>query len=284
VSLLTVAHDDFTNARRSYAVLGVIGVLTTIVGLIFVSEIGVYDDPYRTLFDVSFFLFLVFPIVLAPLTYLAIAGDRDGGAIKYVMGLPNSRAEYVFGKLASRLGVTLAAVLLAVGVGFLVALATFTNAPDVVMFATFAGVSMLFAFAFVGIYVGVSAVTASRSRAMLGVFGAYFVLVPFWFGFLPVISLTELLGTAADLLGVTLSQNTTQFVQSLSPATAYLYSTEVVYQSVLPNPAYQGMTATFTEVPDEIYREFWFNALVMFAWGAGSMLVGYLSFRRSELG
>jgi ABC-2 type transport system permease protein len=284
VSLLTVARDDFTNARRSYAVLGVVGVLTALVALIFVAEIGVYDDPFRALFDVSFFLFLVFPIVLAPLTYLAIAGDRDGGAIKYAMGLPNSRAEYVFGKLVSRLGVTRAAVVLAVGVGFLVALATFVNAPDAVIFAKFAAVSLLFAFAFVGIYVGISAVTASRSRAMLGVFGAYFVLVPFWFGFLPVISLTELLGTLADVLGVTLSQNTTQFVQALSPATAYLYSTEVVYQSVLPSPTYQGMTATFADVPDEIYRQFWFNALVMFAWGAGSMLVGYLSFRRSELG
>jgi len=169
-------------------------------------------------------------------------------------------------------------------VGFLVALATFVNAPDAVMFAKFAGVSLLFAFAFVGVYVGISAVTATRSRAMLGVFGAYFVLVPFWFGFLPVISLTELLGTAADLVGANLSQNTTQFVQALSPATAYLYSTEIVYQSVLPNPTYQGMTATFTDLPDEIYRQFWFNAVVMFAWGAGSMLLGYLSFRRSELG
>ncbi|MFC3477879.1 ABC transporter permease [Halobacterium litoreum] len=283
MSLYTVARDDFKNARRSYAVLGVIGVLTAIVVLIFAAEMNQYDHPYRTLFDVSFFLFLTFPIILAPLTYLSIAGDRDGGAIKYAMGLPNSRGEYVFGKLVSRLGVTLVAVALSIGVAFLFSLVTFVNAPDPVRFVKFALVSLLFAFSFVGIFVGVSAMTSKRSRAMLGVFGAYFVLVPFWFGFLPFVSLTNILSTATDLFGVTISENTGRLIQSLSPATSYLYATEIVYQGVLPTP-YGSLNSNFVDPPNEIYRQFWFNALVMFAWGAVSLFAGYVSFRRSELG
>lgn len=283
MSLYTVLRDDFTNARRSYAVLGVVGALTALVALVFVSEITVYDHPYRVLFDVSFLLFLVFPVVLAPLTYLAIAGDRDSGAITYALGLPNSRAEYVLGKFASRLAVAVAAVTLAVVVGYAVAAVAYATAPDPVRFAWFLAVSLLAAFAFAGIYVGISAVTASRSRAMLGVFGAYFLLVPFWFGFLPVVGLPDLLNTLADLLGTTIASDTQQFIRALSPATSYLFSTEVVYRGLFPTP-YEGLNQQVGNAPDEVYTELWFNALVMVAWGAVSLLVGYLSFRRSELG
>jgi len=282
VSLYTVARDDFTNARRSYVVLGVVAVFSALVALIVGLDGSHHPDPYRALIDVSFFLFLVFPIILAPLAYLAIAGDRDGGAIKYAMGLPNSRAEYVFGKLASRLGVALAAVLVGVVVAFGLAAVTYENAPSVVRFGWFAATAMLFAFSFIGLFVGISALTASRSRAMLGVFGAYFVLVPFWFGFLPTVGLPALLGTAADLLGTSLSEETRFFVRSLSPATSYLISTEIVYEGVVNS--YDMIRGNFANQPDKFYTELWFNALVMFAWGAGSMLVGYLSFRRSELG
>ncbi|WP_336035795.1 ABC transporter permease subunit [Halobacterium yunchengense] len=284
MSLRTVARDDFTNARRSYAVLGVVGVFTALVALIVGMDSGHHPDFYRALLDVSFFLFLVFPIIVAPLAYLAIAGDRDGGAIKYVMGLPNTRAEYVFGKLVSRLGVALAAVLVGMLVALAIGFASYTNAPALDRFAKFTGLMLLFAFSFIGIYVGISAVTASRSRAMLGVFGAYFFLVPFWFGFLPVVGLPALVNTAADLLGVNVSSDTQSFIRSLSPATAYLFSTKIVYQGV--HDTYPMIAQNFegAYTSDELQAQFWFNALVMFVWGAGSMLVGYLSFRRSELG
>lgn len=282
MSLYTVARDDFTNARRSYVVLGVIGVFSALAALIVGADSSHHPDPYRALFDVSFFVFLVLPIILAPLTYLSIAGDRDGGAIKYVMGLPNSRSEYVLGKLASRLSVGIGAIATGTLVAFVVALAMFTNAPDPMRFVAFGGVTLLFAFAFIGIYVGISAVTASRSRAMLGAFVAYFMLVPFWFGFLPVISLLDLLGAAADLLGTSLSEQTRSLIQSLSPSTAYLRSTELVYSGVIDS--YDNIAANFANQDDAIYSNVWFNLLVMAAWGVGSILIGFLSFKRSELG
>lgn len=283
MSFYTVLRDDFTNARRSYAVLGVVGVFTALIAFIILADSSHHPDPYRALFDAIFFVFLVLPIIVAPLAYLSIAGDRDDGAIKYVMGLPNTRAEYVLGKFASRFGVALGAVFVALTVGFVLAAATYTNFPDPMRFVRFAAVSGLCVFSFVGIYVGVSAVTASRSRAMLGVFGAYFLLVPFWFGFLPVIGLPALLDTAADLLGTSLTEDTRALVRSLSPATAYLFSTEFVFQGLFPTP-YEAINQQLGIAPDKIYTELWFNSLVMFAWGAGSMVLGYLSFCRSELG
>lgn len=282
MSVYTVARDDFTNARRSFVVLGVVGVLTALVALVVGMDAEHHPDPYRALFDVSFFLFLVFPIVVAPLTYLSIAGDRESGVLKYTMGLPNTRAEYVSGKLLSRLGVALAAVLVAVATAFAISLALYENAPSVERFANFTGVTLLFAFSFVGIYVAFSAVTESRSRAMLGVFGAYFLLVPFWFGFLPVVNLPNLVGTAGELLGVTVSESTRDLIRGLSPATAYLSSTEIVYTGVVDQ--YDQIAMNFTYEGSPLDRELWFNLTVMAVWGVGSLLVGFLSFRRSELG
>ncbi|MFB6137385.1 MAG: ABC transporter permease subunit [Halobacteriaceae archaeon] len=279
----TVVRDDLRNARRSWVVTGVVGVLAGLVALIFLSEASIYDDPYRTVFDVSFFLFLVGPLVLAPLTYLAVAGDRASGRLRYVLGLPNSRAAYLAGTLASRLAIAAAAVLVAVAVGFAVAAATFTSPPAVERFVAFAAVSVLYAASVVGVYVGVSAVTASRSRAMVGVLGAYFLLVPFWFGFLPVVSLTNVLGALTDLVGVTLSAQTRDLIRSLSPATAYLVSTEVVYHGVLGGP-YESINENFVAQPDYLHREVWFAVLVMAVWGVGSVLAGYAAFVRSELG
>lgn len=280
MSVYTVARDDFKNARRSYIVLGVVGVFAAFVGLIFASEISIYDNPYRTLFDVSALIAFAFPLFLAPLTYLAIAGDRESGAIKYAMGLPNSRGEYFLGKLFSRLGVGLAAVVLGVLVGFAIALAAFTNAPELTRFLWFAAVSLLFTFSFVGLFVAVSASTAKRSRAMLGVFGLYFLFVPFWFQFFPVVSLGTVVDAVASTLGVSLSETTRGTIFALSPATAYLDGTEVVYQGVI-----QGdQTLMMNFEGDEFYNQLWFNALVMAAWGTLGLLVGFLKFRKSELG
>src|SRR6056297_1270575 len=117
MSAYTVLRDDFRNARRSSVVLGVIGVFTALTALVFVSEIDIYDHAYRTLFDVTMLTGLVFPLIVAPLTYLSIAGDRSGGAMKYALGLPNSRLEYYAGKFASRAGVAVVAVVFAVVVG-----------------------------------------------------------------------------------------------------------------------------------------------------------------------
>src|SRR6056297_1041348 len=281
MSAYTVLRDDFRNARRSSVVLGVIGVFTVLTALVFVSEIDIYDHAYRTLFDVTMLVGLVFPLFVAPLTYLSIAGDRSGGAMKYVLGLPNSRFEYFVGKFVSRAGVAVAAILVAVFVGFVVAAATFTNGADPVRFLAFAAVSVLYALAMVSVFVAISASTASRSRAMFGVFGSYFVLVPFMFGFLPVLSLGTLVDAVSSLLGVTVSGETRELITMLSPATAYLQSTELVFRGVFDQYEAFGM---FSPGSDNLARQAWFTVLVMLAWTVGAFGAGYAKFRASELG
>lgn len=279
MSTFTVAKDDFRNARRSYIVLAVIGVFTALTALIFFSEMDFYE-PYRTLFDVLFFVSFVFPLLLAPLAYLCIAGDRVSGSIKYAMGLPNSRAEYFAGKFLSRFGVGAAAVLLSLLVGFVISLLFFSPGPDVGRFATFAAINLLYTFTFVSMFVAISASTRSRSRAMFGALGAYFLLIVFWFGFLPLLNVQTLLNTVESVLGVTISDDARTYIAIASPGTAYLQTCKAVFTGVLDQ--YESFGQFSTE--DELYAKTWFTALVMLAWGVGSLALGYLQFKRSELG
>jgi len=281
MSTFTVAWDDFRNARRSQIVLAVIGVFTGLVSLIFFAEMNQFDDPYRTLYDVMVFTMFVFPLFLAPLAYRSIAGDRISGTIKFVMGLPNRRREYFLGKLASRLGVAGAAVLLSLLVGFVISAATFTNFPDPVRFLKLAALSVLYVLSFVSLFVAISAATASRSRAMFGAIGAYFLLIPFWFGFLPLLNLGTILDATTGFLGVDLSQDTRAYINLISPATAYHQSTKTVFSGLFEQ--YVPIAERYAK-EDELYAETWFSVLVMLAWTVGSLTLGYLQFKRSELG
>jgi len=279
MGVYTVARDDFVNARRSYIVLGVVGVFTALVGLIFAAEISIYDDPYRVLWDVSALVAFVFPLVLAPLVYLSIAGDRISGRITFPMGLPNSRRDYVTGTFLSRFGTAAAAVLSGLLVGFVVALATYANAPDPVRFLVFTGVTLVYALTFVSVFLAISAATTSRARAMFGALGAYFLLVVFWFGFFPLVNLRTAIDAVGSLLGSDLSETVRGYVTLLSPGPAYLQSTELVYAGVLDQYDVFGQFGG-----DEPYNQPWFGLLVMLGWTVLSLVVGYLAFDRSELG
>jgi len=284
VSFSTIVRDDFKNTRRSYVVLGVIGVLTAFVGLIVYSVSDFHPDAFRALFDVSFFFFLVFPLILIPLTYLAIAGDRERGSIKHALGLPNSRAEYVFGKFTSRTGVAIAAVVVSTFVALVMGVALYENAVDPLRFVKFALITSLFVTSLTAIFVACSTVTSSRSRAMFGVIGAYFLLGPFWFGFLPIVNLTAVVEMVADTLGVTVSETTLSYIRFGSPTTAYLAGLEPVYSGVIESGEYQRVAANYAGDSDELYTKPWFNYLTMVAWGSVALGLSYLRFRVAELG
>lgn len=284
MSFGTIVRDDVRNTRRSFVVHGVVGVLAAFVALIVYSVSDFHDDAFRALFDVSFFFFLVFPLILVPLTYLSIAGDRERGSIKHALGLPNSRAAYVFGKFVSRSGVAVAAVLVATLVAAVLGVALYPNPLDPLRFVRFAAISSLFVASLTGIFVACSALTKRRSRAMFGVIFAYFVLGPFWLGFLPVVSLTTVVDFLADLLGTTVSETTFGYIQFSSPTTAYLAGLEPVYDGVVGTGRYPRIDGNYGDQPDELYAETWYSWLVMVVWGVVPLTLSYVRFRVAELG
>lgn len=282
MSVGTVVRDDVRSIRRSYVVAGVVATFAAVVGLAFLGSSEVHSHPIRTTWGFSALVAWVLPLFLAPLAYLAVAGDRERGTIKYHLGLPNSRGEYFLAKYLSRAGVAVGGVVLSVVVAFVVAAVTYENGPDPVTFATFGALSVLFTLDMLGVFVGVSAAVSSRSRAMVGVFGAYFLLSAFWVGFIPVLNLETLLDTVASLPGVSISDPARAVIGALSPAGAYFNTLpELVWADP---PGQYGVFAQFGEQPDYLGLEPWFNLLSMGVWAVAAPLVGYLRFRAAELG
>jgi ABC-2 type transport system permease protein len=280
MSVGTVARDDFRNARRSYVVLGTVAAFTLLVGLVFAGDSSVHEHAYRGFWDVSALVAWFFPLFVAALTYLSIAGDRARGSIRYALGLPNTRLEYYAAKLLSRTGVTALAVVASMVAGFVVAAGTFTAGVDPLRFVTFTAVSVLYALAIAGTFVAVSAVTGSRARAMFGVVGAYFLLVVFFSMPVPILNVGTVLDTVGSTLGVTIGTDTRALIVNLSPASAYLQATELAYQGVLGE---YSVFSTFTDQPDGIVYDPWFGVGVMAGWAVLAPLAGYLNFRVSEL-
>jgi len=282
MSVDTVARSDFKSVRRSSVVVGVLVAFVGMVALMFMGSSSAHPEPVRTTWGLSALVVWVFPLLIAPLTYLAIAGDRERGSIKYHLGLPNSRGEYFLAKYVSRAGVATAAMALGVGTALVVATATYDSAPDIGRFLVFGTISVLFALAMAGVFVAVSAAVTTRSRAMFGVFGAYFLLSAFWVGFLPVLNLGTVLDAVGSIPGVTVSDSARAVIAALSPAGAYFnLLPELVWSDVLTD---YDTFATFTDRPDYLGYEAWFNLLVLGVWAVGAPLLGYLRFRSAELG
>lgn len=277
----TVARDDFRNAVGSRLVVAVVAMLIALVSLTFVAESGVYDDPYRTLFDVTEVVSVLGPILVAPLVYQCIVGDLASGRIKFTMGLPNGRAEYFAGKLLSRLCLVLIAVVCGVLLGFVVAAATFTNTPDSGRFAVFAAATALYLCSFVSIYLALSALVASRTTAMVAAVGVYFLLIPFWGNFVPFVNLETILTGVGHVLGTPVSDTTREAIGNLTPWKAYSGSTAAMYVDV--GDHYRRLPSIPPDKMDDMYRQTGRNVLTLFGWSAAFLLAGFAKFRTAEL-
>jgi ABC-2 type transport system permease protein len=119
---------------------------------------------------------------------------------------------------------------------------------------------------------------------MFGVIAAYFVLGPFWFGFLPVVSLQAVVDTVADALGTSVSETTFEYIQFSSPTTAYLAGLEPVYDGVVGTGEYTQIDRNYGGDGDELYAKPWYNWLTMTAWGTVALVASYVRFRVAELG
>jgi ABC-2 type transport system permease protein len=279
MSTYTVARDDFWNAAGSYAVIGVVGAFVALVAFIFISEISIYDEPARALYDVTNAIILLGPILLAPMAYQSIVGDYTSGRIKFAMGLPNSRWEYFAGKVLSRFAVVTVATVGSVALGFIIAAATFTNEPDLGRFAVFAGVTLLYTLSFTSIFIGISALAESRAAAMFASLVAYFMLVLFVLGVAPYVNLDTLLNAVGNILGTMISDSTNRLVQNLSPWPAYGGAVEQIYIGI----ADQYQRIQVNRGTDKLYAKTWFDVLVLAVWLTVPLIVGFLKFRTSEL-
>lgn len=278
MSSIGVFRKDFLDVRRAKIVWFVCGIYTLLLGLFFYfnrnAETGPEGvapiiQPFQAVFGTGV---LVLPLVALVAAYLSIAGERESGSIKYLLSLPNQRRDVVFGKFLSRSAMVGGAVLLAFGVAAILGIVWYPSL-EVELFLRMLTLTLLYVLAYVSIAVGLSAATATRSKAIGGSISVYFITV-----LLVIVGLIQqiLNYLLNDLAGLALNESELFLVQAIvSPTIAY---------SQLQNWAFQG--AVSGQGPQ--FSVWYLEPEIMFAslvgWIVVPLLLGYVVFERSDLG
>lgn len=271
-----IARKEFVDAVRSRVLWGLVAVIGILAGGIAVMTRfipGVEPDPVTAIGATTEFAAILVPILALVAAYLAIAGERESGSLKVLLGLPPSRGEVLLGKFVGRGGV----VAVGLALGFVIAGAGTVAAYGRLPLWSFVGVTALtvaLGIVFVGVAVGISASTATRSRAMTLSIAVYLVFVLLW-DIIPQGLYLLLYGSPP---GVVVPE-WFLVLQSLSPPGAY----GTVVASVLSTGAAAPALADRLAGPLPFYLEPWFMILLLGLWTVLPLAIGYRRFERADL-
>lgn len=270
---LTIARTEFGDALRSrmlWGIVGIIAVMTSLSAGISLLVPDVEGGVETAIGGASQFAGLLVPIMALIAAYLAIAGERESGSLKVLLGLPPSRGDVVVGKFLGR------GVVVAIGltIGFAIAGAVTAAIYGELPLGAFAGATLLtvlLGVAFVGLAIGISAVTATRARAMTLAITAYLGLTLLW----------DLAPNAVHLLVTGEMPGAVVpawflLLQGLSPTGAY----NALVQRLLIGG---GATEARLGGPAPGYLSPSTFLLVLVAWTVIPLVIGYLVFRRADL-
>lgn len=222
---------------------------------------------------------ILLPIIALVVSYLAIAGERRSGGIKFLLGVPNTRRDVFLGKLSSRLILVGAGLSFAFVAATSVAVARHGVLPLPAIIGLYI-VSLLYASVFVSIAVALSAAVAGRGRAIAVAVGAYFVLVILYA--MPVIRIPDLVRWFHhQLLGFESNPNLYDAVSYSSPYVAFQKATNLVLPPAQQTQVFYRSAENGGDLPVYLADEV---SLVLFAgWLVVPLVLGYRRFDRTDL-
>jgi len=283
MSALAVAKKDFKRTARSRALWAAATLLALITVLLVYGYQGYQLTPteewlqaFRTL---GLLLAVVLPIVALVASYLAIAGERESGGIKFLLAFPNTRRDVVVGKLANRL--------LVVGAGvtfpFVAAAAVGVARHGVLPVGTFLGLfalSLVYGFVFVGLAVALSASVAARSRAIGASVGSYLLLVVLYV--VPIVRIPDLVRWLhSTMLGMDPNPDLYSAVTYTSPFVAYRKATNLVFPEDMRRQVFRRSAEAAGDLPAYLTDEF--SLVVLAVWLVVPIVLGTLRFEGSDL-
>ncbi|WP_137289103.1 ABC transporter permease [Natronorubrum halophilum] len=273
MSTLDVAKKDFLDVRRA-KIVWFVGALYTLfmVLLVYVAQNNNPDPSIlNALWSLTAVGAMFIPLIALVTAYLAIAGERESGGVKYLLSIPNTRADVVLGKFLTRTAIVSASIAFAFLIGGVLTLLWYPS-PEMDTFAIMAGLTILYALTYVAVAIGISAATASRSRAMGGSIAFFFTT--------SVLNVAGPLRLAIDYLlndivGFEVSMNQISFLQALiSPTAAYVNSTGLAFP--------EGFNTIPADLPWFLQGET--MLVVMLAWLVVPLALGIWQFERADLG
>ncbi|MDG5758338.1 ABC transporter permease [Natronococcus sp. A-GB1] len=279
MSAIAVAKKDFRDAVRSRTllVLTALFALFTVGGAYLASWAAeVFEGGAETTLDLIIALqtpagYLV-PIIALVVSYAAIAGERESGSLKFLLGLPHTRRDVVIGKILGRTGVV--GVSIVVGFAFgLIGLFAFVGSVSLVDYLGFTLVTLLFGLVYVCIGVGLSSMTRSTTKAAIGAFG---LIVFFWFAWSILVQL--LLYAVEGQFFVEEFPDWYVTLLSLSPDAAYGSALGAVLGE-------SGLTMSGMYGGDELPLAAgpWFGFVVLGVWALVPLAIGILRFDSIDL-
>lgn len=185
--MIVVAKREFLQAIRSRTLLGLTALFVVFVvgGVLVTTQLpeairsGVSEGTLGVVLGLLTPASLFVPIIGLLASYNSIAGEREDGTIYHLLAVPRTRMAVFFGKFLGRTAVVWIAVL----VGFLAGAAAIfgtIGSLSVGAYASFVGSTLLLGTVSVGLGIGISALTASRTRAAWVAFGAVAVFQFVW--------------------------------------------------------------------------------------------------------
>ena len=283
MSIRTVATKDFTTASRSRGLWAV----ATLLALLFAGIAYGYQgyqlsatETVQQLFSLlAMVLAILLPIVALVVSYMAIAGERESGGIRFLLGFPNTRREVFLGKLSSRLAIVAAGLLFIFGTAASVAGSMHGVVPMQVVLGLFV-LSLAYGSVFVGIAVALSAAVAVKSRAIAASVGAYFVLVILYV--VPAIGVSAIVRWLhTTMLGFDPNLDLYNAITYTSPYIAFRKATNLVFPPAQQTLVFRRSAETGTDLP--VYLSDEFSLVIFAAWLAIPLVIGYLEFERSDL-
>lgn len=276
---VTIAKKDFVDAVRSRFLWGTILVLLVVTIPPYVEMVdGTLIDSGNEAIE---FIPNTFVNFVAPLAMIAghraVVGERETGSLKLLFGLPVTRGDLLVGKAISRS--LLIASSLVISTGCLATIAVAIHGGlDVALLLAIAGYVSLYAIAWTGLTVGISAAASTRLQAIASVLGLFLFFGPFqiWHRFvLPVFAMVfDTDGTMAGIDPLRWSTWPTwyRYASRLNPMENFTHGTYYVVRLLDPTTSAAGHHAVNL-----------FGFAVLLAWCLVPLLIGYWRFMRVDL-
>ena len=278
MSLAAVAGKDFNDSIRSGSFLAATLLFVFVSGLWtavqHVPEMYTSSEvPTSTLAllnsmgqPMAFFV----PMLGLGISYAAIAGERDSGSIKLLVGLPNSRRDVVLGTFVGRCAVLSIAILCGYSVVAIFALLTYESFAAV-EFVLYTVLTVFYGAVYVAIGIGFSSVMRSQHTAFIGAAGLFALFQLGW-----------------DIVTALLQTITVGYVPSSSGAPPWLIVVHALNPTAAVGYATRAIIPTFDEimsypVSDSFYPPEWAGFAILTSWLVLSLGFGYLRFQSTDI-
>ena len=284
MSTFAVAKKDFRDGIRSRSLIGLVvlfALLIVVSVYFFVEVIPSLSGQTGGAAEMDFGVFslitptsILLPIVGVLIGYKAIVGERTSGSLKFLLGLPHTRRDVVFGKLLGRSGIVTVAVLIGFAVGG-IALYSFTSAVTISNFVVFTLVTILLGVTFVSIAIAFSSVTRSSAIATAGAITLVLLFLFLWDLFLLLVTyVADQLSLITPAEGL---PNWYFFLSSLNPTTSYSSAVAALLDTGL------GIEDLSQISNPPFYLQNWFGFVILAFWLIVPIGLAYIRFQRTDL-